>query len=197
MNSLFTPYKLGNFDLNHRVVLAPMSRYRCSKKMSHNPMTVEYYEQRSTDGGLLIMEATHINPEGTPIWKIYESIREHGGEAPGIWNDDQTAANRLLVEVVHKKGAKISCQLQHCGRVAQEDIKDHPIIKGKNFPIGPVSSSAVRIKANSDKGNHYNWDQPSSIPRALDISDICRVFEDYANAASNAVKASILKKLFG
>ena len=104
-------------------------------------------------------------------------------------NDDQTAANRLLVEVVHKKGAKISCQLQHCGRVAQEDIKDHPIIKGKNFPIGPVSSSAVRIKANSEKGNHYNWDQPSTIPRALDILDICRVCEDYANAASNAVKA--------
>jgi len=51
--------------LNHRIVLAPMSRYRCTPRMAPDAMTAEYYAQRASEGGLIITEATHINPEGT------------------------------------------------------------------------------------------------------------------------------------
>jgi len=188
-NDLFTPCQVGTLQLTHRVVLAPMSRYRCSKEMAPNSLVGEYYEQRATSGGLLITEATHINPEGTPIWNIYPAIREGGGEAPGIWTEEQTMAYQKVVKSVHAKGAYISCQLQHCGRVAQDDIKDHPFVKESGLPIGPVSASATPISSSGERGNHYNWDQPSLPPRALTIKEISRVCDDYASAARNALKA--------
>ena len=189
MTTMFSPFQAGVLELRHRIVLAPMSRYRCTGQMAPHSLTAEYYAQRASPGGLLITEATHINPEGTPVWNIYPEIRDHGGESPGIWTDEQTAAYRHVVDKVHARGAYISCQLQHCGRVAQEDIKDHPLVKGGDFPIGPVSASAVSIRASAEEGNHYNWDQPSSPPRALGVSDIARVRQDYANAARNAMQA--------
>ncbi len=189
MTALFTSYQVGKQNLDHRIVLAPMSRYRCTPEMAPDELTVAYYSQRASQGGLVITEATHINPEGTPIWNIYPAIRDHGGEAPGIWTDGQTEAYRKVVNAVHAKGAYISCQLQHCGRVAQDDIKDHPLVKGSGQPIGPVSSSAVPITVTPEEDNQYNWDQPSSPPRALDVNEITRVCGDYAYAASNAMKA--------
>ena len=189
MTSLFTPCQVGVLRLHHRIVLAPMSRYRCTGQMAPHSMTAEYYAQRASVGGLLITEATHINPEGTPVWNIYPAIRDQGGESPGIWTDEQTTAYREVVDEVHAQGAYISCQLQHCGRVAQEDIKDHPLVRNSGLPIGPVSASAVHIEARAEEGNHYNWDQRSSPPRALGISEIERVREDYAHAARNAMKA--------
>ena len=189
ITSLFRPHQAGVMKLNHRIVLAPMSRYRCTERMAPDAMTAEYYAQRASEGGLIITEATHINPEGTPVWNIYEAIRDGGGEAPGLWTDEQTEAYRPVVDAVHAKGAYISCQLQHCGRVAQDDIKDHPLVKGSGLPIGPVSASAVPFSANGDANNQYNWDQPSKLPRALETSEIARVCEDYAHAARNAMAA--------
>ncbi len=189
MTALFKPHQAGVLNLSHRIVLAPMSRYRCTPRMAPDAMTAEYYAQRASEGGLVITEATHINPEGTPVWNIYEAIRDGGGEAPGLWTDEQTDAYRPVVEAVHARGAYISCQLQHCGRVAQDDIKDHPLVKGSGLPIGPVSASAVPFSTSADEDNQYNWDQPSTTPHALEISEIARVCEDYARAARNAMKA--------
>ncbi|MEM7292339.1 MAG: alkene reductase [Pseudomonadota bacterium] len=189
MSALFNSHKVGKIDLQHRIVLAPMSRYRSTRRMAPPPITAEYYAQRATPGGLLITEATHINPEGTPVWNIYPAIRDHGGESPGIWTAEQTEAHRVVVEAVHARGAYISCQLQHCGRVAQDDMKHHQLVKESGLPVGPVSSSAVSITPSADKGDNYSWDQPSSPPRALSESGIARVIKDYAHAARNAVAA--------
>ena len=67
---LFQPLKIadGKITLKHRVVLAPLTRNRGMPLNSHstaeNPnrlwypdeLIVEYYRQRTTDGGLLISE---------------------------------------------------------------------------------------------------------------------------------------------
>ena len=45
-NDLFTPCQVGTLQLTHRVVLAPMSRYRCSKEMAPKgsfTITLEYF----------------------------------------------------------------------------------------------------------------------------------------------------------
>jgi len=189
MTRLFSPLKVGAMDLDHRIVLAPMSRYRCTDQMAPDALMAEYYGQRASQGGLIIVEATHVNPEGTPVWNIYEAIRDSGGEAPGLWTPHQTQAFRLVTDAIHDTGAYASCQLQHCGRVAQSDIKDHPLVKGTDLPIGPVSSSAAPIPSTGEVGNQYNWDQPSTPPRALNVSEIARLHEDYVTAARNAISA--------
>jgi hypothetical protein len=78
---LLTPYKMGPFDLLHRVVLAPMTRCRSYGNLPQ-PEAALYYSQRATAGGLLISEGTVISPDslGYP-------------EIPGIWSSGRK--NRL------------------------------------------------------------------------------------------------------
>lgn len=76
-SKLFQPLKVGNgkITLKHRVVLAPLTRNRGTplnpKSTPENPnriwypndLMVEYYTQRTTDGGLIISEAIPPNLE--------------------------------------------------------------------------------------------------------------------------------------
>ncbi|CDP04186.1 unnamed protein product [Coffea canephora] len=57
---LLTPYKMGTFDLSHRVVLAPQSGLR-SYNFVAQPHAILYYSQRTTPGGFLIGEASGIS----------------------------------------------------------------------------------------------------------------------------------------
>ncbi|WVZ81969.1 hypothetical protein U9M48_029292 [Paspalum notatum var. saurae] len=70
---LMTPYKMGQFELSHRVVLsgaAPTAT--CPSR------TAVYYSQRATRAGLLIAVATVVSAtaQGYP-------------ETPGIWTQEQ------------------------------------------------------------------------------------------------------------
>ncbi|KAM6560701.1 hypothetical protein CsatA_005965 [Cannabis sativa] len=48
-----------------RVVLAPMTRCRALKEI-HGPTLAEYYTQRSTQGGFLIIEGTLVSNTAPP-----------------------------------------------------------------------------------------------------------------------------------
>jgi NADPH2 dehydrogenase len=62
-SALFTPLQVGRMTLSHRIVLAPLSRSRATKDHVHTDLGVEYYAQRSsTPGSLLITEASAIHP---------------------------------------------------------------------------------------------------------------------------------------
>ena len=77
---LFQPIKVGDLTLAHRVVLAPLTRFR-GTKFEHVPLpnVKEYYRQRgSTPGTLLITEATFISPQAGGYTNV-----------PGIWSDEQ------------------------------------------------------------------------------------------------------------
>ena len=79
-SKLFQSVRVGDITLAHRVVLAPLTRFRHTD-LTHValPNVKEYYAQRgSTPGTLLITEATFIASQA-------------GGykNAPGIWSDEQ------------------------------------------------------------------------------------------------------------
>lgn len=79
IQALFSPIRVGNVALKHRVVLAPLTRFRNSKTHTPNDLVVEYYKQRAGNGGgLLITEATFISAMA-------------GGYpgAPGIFSQEQ------------------------------------------------------------------------------------------------------------
>lgn len=76
---LFQPIKIGRSALQHRVVMAPLTRFRAND--AHVPLSnvAEHYSQRaSTKGTLLITEATVISPQAGG----YSNV-------PGIWSDEQ------------------------------------------------------------------------------------------------------------
>src|SRR6266567_8306860 len=63
--SLFSPLKLGPYQLDHRLVLAPLTRMRAEKpSLAPRPLNAEYYAQRATPGGLLIAEASPVLATG-------------------------------------------------------------------------------------------------------------------------------------
>lgn len=63
--ALFTPLQLGAVKLEHRIVLAPLTRMRATKESDGifvpNHLIAEYYSQRASKGGLLLSEATPIH----------------------------------------------------------------------------------------------------------------------------------------
>jgi NADPH2 dehydrogenase len=81
--NLLKPFKLSrDLQLQHRVVMAPMTRFRADDKHVPADYSVEYYDQRTRVPG------TFIVTEGTEI-----SV-ESGGytNAPGIYTEEQQNA---------------------------------------------------------------------------------------------------------
>ena len=80
-DALFQPLQIGAVKLQHRIVMAPLTRMR-SRQPGDAPhaLNAEYYGQRASQGGLIIAEATDIS----------EHARGYPG-APGSYSDEQVA----------------------------------------------------------------------------------------------------------
>jgi hypothetical protein len=62
MSKVFQPLKVGNIVLSHRILMAPLSRYRNTDDHVPLEMAVEYYSDRAAvPGTLIISEATAIS----------------------------------------------------------------------------------------------------------------------------------------
>ena len=61
MSMLFSKAALGPLSLQNHMVMAPLTRMRSRRPGDvPQPMNVEYYRQRASNGGLIITEATDI-----------------------------------------------------------------------------------------------------------------------------------------
>ena len=58
MSDLFSPIRLGAYDLPNRVVMAPMTRNRAGPGEVPTPLMATYYAQRAS-AGLIVTEGTH------------------------------------------------------------------------------------------------------------------------------------------
>ncbi|KAK8067211.1 hypothetical protein PG997_013958 [Apiospora hydei] len=108
---LFKPLKIGNIELKHRIGMAPLTRLRATEDRVPLPLMKEYYSQRASVPGTLLIG------EGTP---------PGGGwpNAPGIWREDQIVAWRTITDEVHRKGSFIFCQIFAMGPAANAEIAE-------------------------------------------------------------------------
>ncbi|KAI1861990.1 uncharacterized protein JN550_010621 [Neoarthrinium moseri] len=123
---LFQSMKIGRVELRHRVVMAPLTRLRAG--LDHAPLSIakEYYTQRaSTPGTLIIAEATM--PSETHCGSAY---------SPGIWTSAQIRAWKDITDAVHSKDCSIFLQICAPGRAAAD-------------PYPCYSSSAIAIDSSS------------------------------------------------
>src|SRR5258707_10819086 len=61
-NKLFTPIQVGSMELEHRVVMPPLTRSRSVQPGSiPGDLMLEYYSQRASEGGLIVSEGTSIS----------------------------------------------------------------------------------------------------------------------------------------
>ncbi|KAI4336694.1 hypothetical protein L6164_015187 [Bauhinia variegata] len=163
---LLTPCGMGNFNLSHRIVLAPLTRSR-SYNFVAQPHAALYYSQRTTKGGFLIGEASGVSEtaQGYP-------------HTPGIWTREQVEAWKPIVKSVHEKGGTFFCQLWHAGRVS--DQGGYHQLKGQT----PISCSDKPILAIG--GSKVPKYPP---PRRLATAEIPNLVNDFKLAAKNAIEA--------
>lgn len=163
--NLFSPITLGTLTLKNRVVMAPLTRNRAPDGIPL-ALHVEYYAQRA-GAGLIITEGSQISPQGKGYaW------------TPGIYSPAQVAGWKKVTEAVHAKGGKIAIQLWHVGRVSHVSLQE-----GGQAPVAP---SAIAAQSKTFDGTQF---VDTSLPRALELSEIAAVVDDYRKAAENAKAA--------
>ncbi|KAF8577826.1 NADH:flavin oxidoreductase/NADH oxidase [Ramaria rubella] len=157
---LFHPIKIGRSQLQHRVVMAPLTRHRADENHVHTELGLEYYSQRAgTPGTLLITEGTFISLEAGGMPNV-----------PGIYNAAQIAAWKRITDAVHAKGSFIYLQLWALGRSAWPEE-----LAREGLPLVGASSKPV-----SEGG---------LAPRPLTVPEIHQWIQDYAQAARNSIEA--------
>ena len=107
---LFSAVTLGGQVLKNRMVMAPMTRARCTPNLEDpydpintqpNDLMAEYYAQRAS-AGLIITEATAISEMGSG-W----------ARAPNICTPENVDGWKKVVDSVHEKDGRIYLQLWH------------------------------------------------------------------------------------
>lgn len=162
---LFTPYRLGDIDLNSRIVMAPMTRSRALDGNVPSPLAATYYAQRAS-AGLIITEATQVSPQGIGYIRT-----------PGMHTAEQQAGWRQITDAVHAAGGKIFAQLWHVGRVS------HPSFHNGALPVAPSAVAA--------EGEVFTDSGPAKMvaPRALETGELPGIVEQFRSAARVAKAA--------
>ncbi|MFV0275607.1 MAG: alkene reductase [Parahaliea sp.] len=169
LSSLFSPLRIGRYELAHRVVMAPLTRMRASSGNVPNALAPTYYGQRATPGGLIISEATQVTPYG----QGYPST-------PGIHSAEQIEGWKKVTDAVHDKGGTIFLQLWHVGRASHTSFQPGGVL--------PVAPSAITIT--NQKSFNPEWQQvPYETPRALELDEIPGIIGTYCEGARNAMAA--------
>jgi NADPH2 dehydrogenase len=181
---------VGAINVGHRVVMAPLTRFRANKDHVHGELAKTYYAQRATvPGTLIVSEAAVIAAQA-------------GGYAnvPGIWNDAQIAGWKTVrvygpsrfplfchpcltfhwpkvTDAVHAKGSFIFLQLWALGRVAS------PTILKQEGGYDVVGASPILVPGPTFGGDEH------VLPRELSIPEIKEYVQLYTQAAKNAIEA--------
>lgn len=156
---LFKPLKIGNVEVKRRVGMPSLTRLRATDDRVPTPMMKEYYSQRaSVPGTLILAEGTFISSTcgGFP-------------NGPGIWSDEQIKAWRAITDEVHRKGCFIFCQLFSMGRAASAEVSSK-----EGIPI--LAPSAIPFEG-------------GATPRAMTTEEIKWTIRDFADASKNAIDA--------
>jgi N-ethylmaleimide reductase len=152
--------------------MAPLTRSR-SEQPGDVPGTLmrEYYQQRASEGGLIISEATTISM----------TARGWYG-APGMYTDTQVEGWKRVVGAVHDKGGRTVSQLWHTGRSSHFEMTGGvpPVTASVNPGYWQDASHMVSTPA--------GWKQPSP-HRALEADEIQQIVDDYQAAAKRAFAA--------
>jgi len=164
---LFTPLKLGALDLRNRIVMAPMTRSRAAADGLPTAIMADYYRQRAS-AGMIVSEGIAPSADGLGYCRT-----------PGIYNEKQIDAWRVITHAVHNEGGCMVAQIMHVGRVAN----------ALNKPAGSKTVAPSAIRARGEIYTDQRGMQPFDDPCTLAQEDIARVIAGYRQATENAFVA--------
>jgi 2,4-dienoyl-CoA reductase-like NADH-dependent reductase (Old Yellow Enzyme family) len=166
---LFSPLTIRSVTLRNRIVVSPMCQYSCEDGIANTWHLVHLGSRAVGGAGLIIVEATAVEPRG----RISPADM-------GIWSDAHTEAFKPITKFIKEHGAVPGIQLAHAGRKASV--------------LPPWQNRGAQIP--KDEGG---WDNvaPSSIPFyekdrppvEMTKQDIQNVVEAFRQAAKRALSA--------
>lgn len=171
MSQLFSPFQLGSLALANRIVIAPMCQYSAQDGNASDWHTIHLGNLALSGAGLLILEATAVEPAGriSPF-------------DLGLWSDENEAAmGRVLTSVRNWSDMPIGVQLAHAGRKASVD---QPWRGGAQLAL---DAGGWDVVAPSPTG----FESYPRQPQALTTDDIARLVESFAAAARRCVRLGI------
>ena len=124
---LASPASIGNLKLRNRMIMAAMGSNFASEDGHTTEQLTAYYEKRAQGGiGLIILETSAITwPAGASMPNMI-----------GFSKDEFIPSLKSLTERIHQHGSKIAAQLNHSGKIAQEDV-----IAGRPIPVPSIPKS--------------------------------------------------------
>ncbi len=168
MSMLFSPISLGNLALKNRIVVPPMCQYSAEDGLPGDWHHMHYGALAASGAGLLIIEATAVEPIGRI--SPYDL---------GLWSDAHEAAHaRMLAAVRGVSNMPVAVQLGHAGRKASTK---RPWQGG-----GPLLPAEGGWVAEAPSALPFG---PCETPKALDDAGIKRIKSAFADAAARAGRA--------
>lgn len=165
---MFTPFHARGLTLKNRVLVSPMATYHAVDGVPNDFHLVHLGSRAMGGAAMVVTEMTCVSPDAriTP-------------GCPGLWNDEQQAGWRRIVDFVHgNSDAKIALQLGHAGRKGSTKIGwegiDMPLPEG-NWPLW--SASAIPY-----------IDGVSQVPHAVSRDDMMRIEQDFLAATRRAIE---------
>ena len=124
---LASPASIGNLKLRNRMIMAAMGSNFASEDGHTTEQLTAYYEKRAQGGiGLIILETSAITwPAGASMPNMI-----------GFSKDEFIPNLKSLTQRIHQHGSKIAAQLNHSGKIAQEDV-----IAGRPIPVPSIPKS--------------------------------------------------------
>ncbi len=172
MSHLFEPWRLGELELDNRIVIAPMCQYSAEEGSATDWHMIHLGSLALSGAGLLIIEATGVSPEA----RITASDL-------GLYSDaNEAALGRVLKAVRAYSPIPVAIQLAHAGRKASTKL---PWEGGRQVrseaPGGWVTQAPSAVPfAPADEA-----------PAALDDAGLARVRDDFVATAKRAVRLGL------
>ncbi len=144
--------------------MSPMCMYSCENGVATDFHKVHYGSRAQGGTGLIIVEATGVEPRGRITQKCM-----------GIWNDEQAEALSKIVKFVHENSeSKIGIQLAHAGR------------KGSTWNGRQISLEEGWETIAPSKIPYLESER---IPHELSVEAIKNLVQDFKNAAIRSINA--------
>lgn len=172
MSQLFSPIVLGSLELKNRIVIAPMCQYSADNGSATDWHMMHLGHLALSGAGLLIIEATAVEPEG----RISPADL-------GLWSDENEAALGKVLQAIRRHSPiPVAIQLAHAGRKASTRV---PWEGGHAIPSTEKDGWRTFAPSAQPYAEH------DEAPLALDDASLQRIRDAFAAAACRAARLGL------
>jgi 2,4-dienoyl-CoA reductase-like NADH-dependent reductase (Old Yellow Enzyme family) len=166
MSVLFSPLSIGSLALKNRIIIAPMCQYSARGGSATDWHLIHLGSLALSGAGLLIIEATAVEPAG----------RITPGDL-GLYSDaNEEALGRVLKAIRAYSSIPVSIQLAHAGRKASCQLP----WEGGSF-LTPTEGGWQTVAPSA-----ISFEKTDGTPAALDDAGLARIRDAFVAAARRA-----------